>query len=103
MGGAANGILVVDGGFIQKIPPDIERDQGIGRSNPLAQISPEIPVLEWAGICRNRFRRQDMKIGVRVGILCTVNPEIDIRGGGVVSPWVASVIVSGCGPDPFRF
>ena len=44
-----------------------------------------------------------MKIGIRVGILCAVDPEIDIWGGGVVSPRVASVVVSSCSPDPFGF
>ena len=53
LGGAANGILVIDGGFIQIIAPDIKWDRGVGRGNPLAQISAEIPMLEWAGICGN--------------------------------------------------
>ena len=44
-----------------------------------------------------------MKIGILVGILCAVDPEIDIWGGWIVSPRVILVVVSGGGPDPFRF
>ncbi len=45
-------------------------------------------MLVWASVVEDRFGREDMNIGVRVGTCGQMNTEIDVGGGGAGAPWV---------------
>ena len=51
-------------------------------------------MLVWASVIGDRFGREDMNIGFRVGACGQMNAEIDVGGARVGAPWVGEVLLS---------